>query len=374
MTKSCGEIRAGIVGVNAERGWAHDAHIPALKHLPSFSITAVSSTSEESASAAAKAFGIANSYGNHEPLVRHPDVELVSVTVKVPYHYELVVSALEHGKAVYCEWPLAVDLAEAEELNRLALARGNYAAVGLQARSSPAIRHLRKIVRDGYVGKVLSTSMVASGLNWGSDVPAIYSYLLERRNGASMLTIPLGHAIDALCWTLGEFEELVATMATRRPNVTIIETHEKIKSDVADNIAISGILDGGAVASVHFRGGLAKGTNFLWEINGTKGDIIVQAKCGHIQMFPISISGARGEVAELTPIPIPEEIDSVLESRRQNNGEIWINVAHAYQQLATDWHDSRQELPNFADAVIRHRMLDAVATSATTGIRQRYIY
>src|SRR5438876_9168360 len=110
-------IRVGIIGANPDRGWAAEAHIPALRSLEDdFAITALSTTRRESADAAGKLFGVPLAFDNHEELVTSADVDVVAVTVKVPYHLELATAAIEAGKAVYCEWPLGNGLHEAETL------------------------------------------------------------------------------------------------------------------------------------------------------------------------------------------------------------------------------------------------------------------
>ena len=99
-------IRVGIIGANPDRGWAAQAHIPALRSLPDdFEITALSTTRRESADAARKLFDVAAAFDNHQELVSSPAVDVVAITVKVPHHLELATAALEAGKAVYCEWP-----------------------------------------------------------------------------------------------------------------------------------------------------------------------------------------------------------------------------------------------------------------------------
>ena len=113
-------IRVGTIGANPDRGWAAQAHIPALRSLADdFEITALSTTRRESAAAAAKLFGVRAAFDNHQELVSSPDVDVVAVTVKVPHHLELATAALEAGKAVYCEWPLGNGLTEAETLAAL---------------------------------------------------------------------------------------------------------------------------------------------------------------------------------------------------------------------------------------------------------------
>src|SRR5882672_8348154 len=110
-------IRVGIIGANPNPGWAAQAHIPALKSLSDdFEIMALSTSRRESADAASKLFGVPLAFDNHQQLVNRADVDLVAITVKVPYHLELATVALDAGKAVYCEWPLANGLIEAETL------------------------------------------------------------------------------------------------------------------------------------------------------------------------------------------------------------------------------------------------------------------
>ena len=110
-------IRVGIIGANPNRGWAAQAHIPALKSLSDdFEITALSTSRRESADAASKLFGVPLAFDNHQDLVNSADVDVVAVTVKVPHHLELATAALDAGKAVYCEWPLGNGLDEARRL------------------------------------------------------------------------------------------------------------------------------------------------------------------------------------------------------------------------------------------------------------------
>src|SRR5437879_8119105 len=114
-------IRVGIIGANPERGWAGQAHIPALKSLSDdFEITALSTSRRESADAARKLFGVPLAFDNYQELVNSGAVDVVVITVKVPYHLELATAALDAGKAVYCEWPLGNGLNEAETMTELA--------------------------------------------------------------------------------------------------------------------------------------------------------------------------------------------------------------------------------------------------------------
>src|SRR5438128_10914664 len=91
-------IRVGIIGANPDRGWASQAHIPALKSLSDdFEITALSTSRRESADAASKLFGVPLAFDNHRELVSSSAVDVVAVTVKVPHHLELASAALVAG-------------------------------------------------------------------------------------------------------------------------------------------------------------------------------------------------------------------------------------------------------------------------------------
>src|SRR2546429_4853486 len=197
MTSAPSKLGVGIIGVSPTRGWAATAHIPALRALPNYDIRALSANSAESARAAGEAFGVSAVFSNHKQLVTQPDIDVVAVTVKVPHHRELVSAALAAGKAVYCEWPLGRDLDDARAMAALAAEQGVRTAVGLQARQAPAIEFVQELLSDGYVGEVLSTTMV--GLSVPGDVVGQpNAYILEETNGANVLTIAVGHSLDIL--------------------------------------------------------------------------------------------------------------------------------------------------------------------------------
>src|SRR2546422_58035 len=364
MTK---RIRVGIIGANPDRGWAAQAHIPALRSLPDdFEITALSTSRRESAEAASTRFGVPLAFDNTQDLVNSADVDVVAITVKVPHHFELATAALRAGKAVYCEWPLGNGLEEAEKLAALAKQQGVLAVAGLQARAAPSVLYVRDLVRQGYLGEVLSTTLIGSGMGWGPTVEPYNAYLNEKKNGATMLSIALGHTADALCHCLGEVRELSATMTVRRKSFTIAGTGESKPMTADDQVLVSGLLEGGAALSIQYRGGHSRGTNLLWEINGTEGDLQLTATGGQVQIFEMTVHGGEGGQSSLEVLPVPEQYRW---SPPQGPGPS-TNVAQAYARFARDYREGTRFCPTFDDAVTRHRMLNAIETAAATGQRQ----
>ena len=360
-------LGVGIIGVNPAWGWAATAHIPALRALPNYEIRAISARSKESARAAGEAFGITAVFPDHEQLVIQPDIDVVAVTVKVPHHRELVTAALAAGKAVYCEWPLGRDLDEARAMAALAAEKGVRTVAGLQARQAPAIEFVQQLLSNGYVGEVLSTSMVGLSVLGGTLVQP-NAYMLDKTNGANLLTVAFGHSLDILNYLLGEFAELSAVSDLRRPLITIEGTGEKIVKTAPDQIAVIGTLTSGATASIHIREAVAGGTGFLWEINGTAGTLRITADAALPEIFPLTVAGAQGQ-NEPARLPVPKELTQKWPTLTRLEGAPAFNVARAYAAFAADIDNGTHTVPDFADAVRRHEVIAAIKKSAATGKR-----
>ncbi|GAA1630278.1 Gfo/Idh/MocA family protein [Actinoplanes couchii] len=295
-------IGVGIVGLSATGGWAAAAHLPALAAVEGVELRALVTGSPDSAR--------------------------------------------------------ATDLREAEELQRAAGDTQTF--IGLQGRSSPTFRWLRDLVAQGYVGEVLSATVVASSTEWGSPVAPRGVYTLDRTLGATMLTIAFGPAIDLVSMVLGEPREVVATTATRRRQVPLATTGQLVPMTAEDQIAVSGTLAGGAVLSVHHRGGATSGAGFSLLIDGTEGRLeITGAEFPHLG--PVVVRGAGGH----DRLVLPDGYDAY----PQLAGTHVHTLAHAYAAIRDDLIHGTSTAPDFAHAVRRHRLLDAITRSADTGRR-----
>ena len=337
--------------------------MPALRALEGYELRALAASSPQKAAAAAAAYDVPLAFGTPAELAACDEVDLVVVAVRLPHHGELVRAAIDAGKPVLCEWPLGKDLAESRELAASARARGLLTAVGLQARSAPAVRYVADLVADGYVGEVLSTTLVGSGGGWGATISSAARYILEPTDGTTMLTVPFGHTIDALASALGEPAVQHATLATRRTMVLDADSGDMVPMTAADQIAVTGTLPGGAVLSAHYRGGHSRGTNLRWEINGTDGDLLIEAPGGHLQVGLPTLRGARGTDSELAPLKVPAFYHRV-PSLDGDRAAPAYNVAHAYAQLLDDITSGTRLLPDFDQAVRRHQTLQSVLDAA----------
>lgn len=357
------KLRVGIVGATVTTGgsgWGANAHVPALQALPDLELVAVCTAHEDTARASAAAFGAPLAFHDIHAMAAHPDVDLVAVSVRVPWHRDLVMSALEAGKPVFCEWPLGANLAEAEEMATYAADRGLLTAVGLQGRSDPTVRHAADLIADGYVGEVLATNLsIVTQAAWERGPGRIWQG--QRANGANTLTIAGGHGIDAMCAILGEFAEVTARAVTRVPQWRDIEAARLVDVDAPDVIGVAGRLLSDAEVTVQVSAVPHHPTGSRLEIFGREGMLTLVSR-GAFSVGANELFGARGGDA-LAAIPVPAEYSSVPEGTPAGSPR---NVAEAYARIADAWAGGGPFAPDFAHAVTRHRLIDAIERSAAT--------
>jgi len=356
-------IRVGLVGATVTpggSGWGAHAHVPALRSLPDYEIRAVCTAHQDTAEASREAFGAEMAFHDFNAMIARPDIDLVTVVVRVPRHYELVMKALQAGKQVYCEWPLGASVAEAESMAKLAAERSLRTAVGLQARSDPGLAYARELVQQGYVGQILSVhfSSIAQAVTergegriWQGD----------RRNGANTLTIAAGHAIDAVCFVTGELTEITARLATQITEWHNPETGQTMHVDSPDWISVAGRQEHGGELSFLVATVPTSPSGTRLEIYGREGTLVITTG-GSINMGA-KLSGAQGKAA-LAPLEVPPRFTLVPEATPAGSPR---NVAQAYTRLAEAIHSGQPYMPDFAHAVKRHKLITAIEQSSAEG-------
>ncbi len=356
-------IRVGIVGATVTTGgsgWGVNAHVPALNALPDVVLQAVCTSREETAKASAEAFGAKLAFHDIDEMAAHPEVDVVVVCVRVPWHHQLVMAALRAGKPVFCEWPLGANVTEAEEMAALARERGLRTMVGLQARSDPAFRHARDLVVQGYIGEVLTANLsVITQASLERGAGRIWQG--TRANGANPLTIPGGHSIDAMCFVLGEVTEVAARVTTRITAWHNTETDEDVAVDAPDAIGVAARLEGGAEAAIQVASVPSNPSGHRLEIYGREGTLVITSNSANIG--PNTLYAARGSEA-LEAVRIPDVHHLVPEGAPPGPPR---NVGQAYTRLADAFRSGEAFDPDFDLAVRRHRLLEAIERSSDEG-------
>ncbi|KAH8820301.1 NAD-binding Rossmann fold oxidoreductase family protein [Xylogone sp. PMI_703] len=355
-------IGVGFIGLS-QKGWGVFSHLPYLKGSDKYEIVAICNSSAESARAAIKTHGLPDTtkaYGNPDELAVDPNVDLVVCCVRVDKHFSTIAPALKAGKDVFVEWPLARNLAEAEGLLRLSReGKVKRTVVGLQGRQAPIITTLKKIIRDGRIGRVLSSSWVGQAGMEGSDLPERIKFVADVKIGATLVHILFAHAVDAIQQALGSsFESFNSLLANRHPFVRVLDDCGEVLDShypktAPDHIMVHGVLANSKIPlSISFRGGdIFKGTpGLIWSIYGEKGEIRVTASTPHLHVIPgdqnIEIWDMNENTVEEVEI-LKDEIDT------KGFHPTMRNVARIYEQFARGESNC-----TFEDAVERQRFIE----------------
>jgi predicted dehydrogenase len=221
-----GKIKVAVFGT----GFIGPAHVEALRRLGSVEVVALAECSDEVARAKAEALGIEEYYGDYKQLLKKGDIQSVHICSPNYLHYEMAKETLEAGKHVICEKPLAISVAEAEELVELADKKGLVNAVNFNIRYYPLMRQVRTMVEKGDVGNIFAVqgSYLQDWLFYQTD----YNWRLEtEQSGQSRAVADIGsHWMDLIEYITGlKIQEVCADFATfhkiRKKPLKPVETY-----------------------------------------------------------------------------------------------------------------------------------------------------
>jgi predicted dehydrogenase len=232
------EIRVGIVGANANGGWAKLSHVPAINAIPGLKLAAVATRNQQSAREAAEAFGADRWFSDPFAMIRDDLIDVITVSIKVPAHREMVLAAVSAGKAVYCEAPLGRSIEETEEI--ASAADSLHTAIGLQGRLNPAVRRAAQLLSSGKIGRPLTARIVSTTWGFGPKLPSAYDYFNKTSSGANLLTITAGHTLDLVEAVLGPIVEVDARTEILWPTVQLTDTGEESERETADHLDVLG--------------------------------------------------------------------------------------------------------------------------------------
>jgi predicted dehydrogenase len=355
------QIQVGIVGASAQKSWAHVSHVPAINGLSGLRLAAVATRNEHSARKSAEAFGADRWFSDPLAMINDDQIDVITISVKVPEHRKLVLAALGAGKAVYCEAPLGRTVAEAEEM---ASAVGSlHTAIGLQGRLNPAVRRAADLLSSGKIGRPLNARIVSATTGFGPEIHSSHDLFNKTVSGANLLTITAGHTLDMIEAVLGPIIEVDAVTETLWPAVKLTDTGGHSVRETPDHIDVLGKTRSGAVFTADISGGAAtEDARFTFEIRGSEGGLGLTG--GH----PFGFQAGDLKLASNIPFATPEE--AALSGGLMDPA---INVAEVYAQLVRDIHSGTHTTPGFEHALHNARLIAAVRRAAERGERQRVI-
>lgn len=206
------KLRIGIIGCG---GIANGKHMPALSRLKDVEMVAFCDIIEERAQKAAKQFGSAEAkvFTDYQELLKQ-DLDVVHVLTPNKSHSPITVAALEAGKHVMCEKPMAINASEAERMVDAAKRTGKKLTIGYQNRFRPDSMYLKKCIEAGDLGDIYYARALAirrrAVPTWGVFLDA------EQQGGGPLIDIGT-HALDLTLWEMGNYEpEMVVGSVFRK--------------------------------------------------------------------------------------------------------------------------------------------------------------
>jgi predicted dehydrogenase len=353
------EIHVGIVGADTKASWAKVSHVPAINGLADLKLAAVATRSERSARQAAEAFGVDRWFSDPFAMIRDDRIDVVTIAVKVPAHRELVLAALDAGKAIYCEVPLGRTVAETEEM--ASAGSSLHTAIGLQGRLNPSVRRAAQLVYSGRIGRPLSARIVSTTIGFGPEMPSTHEYFNKASSGANLLTINAGHTLDVVEAVLGPIIEVDSRTEVLWPIVKLTDTGEDMLRETADQVGVLGKTRSGALFTADIGGGVApENASFSFEIRGSKGWLSLTG--GHPYGFQ------AGDLKLTSNVPFTPPDKAVVSGGLMGAA---INVGEVYAHLARDVRADSYSTPGFEHALHNTRLIEAVRLAAERGDRQK---
>ena len=274
MTAEPPEVGIGIVGYGM-MGRAHAyayttvPHIRALPCRPRLRV--MSGRHEDAVAAAARRYGVEETASDWRAVVEHPEVDIVDVCTPPGTHAEIVAAAAGAGKAVICEKPLAVDLADAERAVAAVEQAGVPNAIGFNYRRLPALSLMARMVQEGRVGTPLlfrATFLSDEFL----DPDIAFDWRFERALGGTTISDLGAHLIDLALWLVGDIVEVSAQSATFATERDDAGTRRAVEVDDASS-ALAAFASGARGTFEMARTCARRPCDFSVEVNGTAGTL-----------------------------------------------------------------------------------------------------
>ncbi|NED90738.1 Gfo/Idh/MocA family oxidoreductase [Streptomyces sp. SID11233] len=377
-TLGVGMVGYAFMGAAHSQGWRTAGHVFELPMRPA--LAAICGRDRRAVEAAADRHGWAAAETDWRALIARDDVQLVDICTPGDSHAEIAIAALEAGKHVLCEKPLANTVAEAEAMTEAAAraaARGQVAVVGFNYRKVPAITYARKLIAQGRLG-TLRHVRATYLQDWLVDPGSPLTWRLEREHAGSGALGDLGaHIVDLAQFLAGELlvgvSAVTETFVRERPLQSgssnglagVADTGARGAVTVDDAAIFTGRLASGAVASFEATRMAAGRKNALrLEINGELGSLAFDLErlnelSFHDHTEPATTAGFRR-------ILVTEPEHPYLEA--------WWPPGHALGYEHTFIHQARDVVrtiadktaptPSFADGLQVQRVLAAVEESA----------
>jgi predicted dehydrogenase len=349
-------MRVAVIGAGA---WGAEAHIPGFQACDGVTIAAVCDADAARAEQVAREKDVPRAYDSVEAMLATEKLDLVSIATPTDTHQATAGAAIAAGLHVLCEKPLARTLVQARAMSAQALAAGVHTKLGFTMRYAPAMRRLKELVTEGFIGTPdLLEMMLQNGQFLSPEKP--WHWKLSQAHAGAGVIVEYGiHGLDLARWVLGEVRRVCAAGRTIIPQRRRPDSGEVVAIDVEDSCSWLMEFANGALGVCHAGWAtIGRAPGIELRVYGSRGAVQVVLSDdlpGSEMLRAATAAEQRFEPAEIpdrlaTPIPPP----AVWRRRFQHN---------LIQHFVNEIRSGQQGEPDFTDGVRAQALLEAVVTS-----------
>jgi predicted dehydrogenase len=361
-----GLVGSGFMGRSHAHALRAAAGVFALPLAPSLELLA--DVNDEVARKAAAALGFARSTGDWKALVADPAVDLVDITAPNALHKPIALAAIEAGKPVYCEKPLAPNSLEAKQMVDAAERKGVVTAVGFNYLKNPMVALAREIVASGEIGEVVSFRGIHAE-DYMTDPLSPFTWRLDPAGGHGVVADLGSHIISIARYVVGPIEALVGQLKTVTSKRPVGPGAREMRAVEADDEARALLrFASGATGSIE-ASWVAAGRKMMlaFQVTGSKGTIAVDhERFNELQLY--TTGQPRGREGFKTILAGPEH-DSYKEFCPAPGHQLGFNDIKTIEvkALITALAGGAKFMPDFREAWEIQRVVDAIVQSAREG-------
>jgi predicted dehydrogenase len=326
-------LRVGIVSA----GWGAFAHLPAWRAVPGVEVTAICTSREETAKVAQGRLGLPRAFWNVESMCSDPDIDIVDLGTRPSIRLPMVLAALKHNKHIYNASPHAPNWAGAKAIEGARAKCSNIAVVDAFCEYIPALRQLKKMVDDGFLGDPLGgTCHFNISLFNAPEKHFPYNWFADGSAGVSAVRNNGSHALYLLTHIFGPVAELVAD-----------DSRILAQWVFADGDIVVPKTNDFANVILKFESGLKMQMQVSWSMPVHDG-------------FLIDVFGATARLVAKSPT-FPSARDCTLEAGQLGGGLAQVAITDDFKivkEITLDWQADIQ--PSFPMALSMQAMVEAI--------------
>lgn len=345
-------IRIAVLGT----GFGASAHIPALNALPEAEVVGVCARHRDRAIAVAAKHQIPMATTDFRALVRDGDVDAVIVAAPPFLHHQMTLAALDAGKHVLCEKPMARNMAESRDMVKMAANAGLIAMVNHEFRFVPVRQRIHELIQEGYIGTPQAATLTVFRSSLADPNGRAFGWLMEQEKAGGMLGATGSHHIDALRWWFGDITGVAGATATMVGHRRLPDSSAMGRVDADDNYAFILRFANGALATVHVTTTAAVDSAEEIVLSGSDGMLMAHGDS--------ALYGSQRGQGPLAELEIPERLTTTV-------GTFSHPLAQPTALLQRAWikaiRTGKPVSPTFADGAKVQEILDGVARSSGQG-------